>query len=104
MTADTQSDHQGLTGQRVRNIADPFADLLSRLPRVKRRALVLRLSTEFYEGWRPPREEIADLVAVELKLLTIDDYVRRRSARAQGAVFPRMSDRVLRFPINKKTH
>jgi hypothetical protein len=31
----------------------------------QRRAMIVRLTYGFYEGWRPSRIEMADLVAVE---------------------------------------
>ena len=48
------------------NIADRFADLLAPLSPRRRRGLIARLSQGYYEGWRPSRAEVADLVAQEL--------------------------------------
>jgi hypothetical protein len=49
------------------NIADRFADLLAPLSTRRRRGLIARLSVGYYEGWRPSRAEVADLVAQELR-------------------------------------
>ena len=49
------------------NIADRFADLLAPLSVRRRRGLIARLSVGYYEGWRPTRAEVAELVAQELR-------------------------------------
>jgi hypothetical protein len=49
------------------NIADRFADLLAPLSARRRRGLIARLSVGYYEGWRPSRSEVAELVAQELR-------------------------------------
>ena len=49
------------------NIADRFADLLAPLRARRRRGLIARLSVGYYEGWRPSRAEVAELVAQELR-------------------------------------
>jgi hypothetical protein len=49
------------------NIADRFADLLAPLPSRSRRGLVARLARGYYEGWRPSRAEVAELVNQELR-------------------------------------
>jgi hypothetical protein len=49
------------------NIADRFADLLAPLSSRRRRGLIARLSVGYYEGWRPGRAEVAELVAQELR-------------------------------------
>jgi len=49
------------------NIADRFADLLAPLSGRRRRGLIARLSVGYYEGWRPSRAEVAELVAQELR-------------------------------------
>jgi hypothetical protein len=49
------------------NIADRFADLLEPLSTRRRRGLIARLSVGYYEGWRPSRAEVAELVAQELR-------------------------------------
>ena len=62
-------------------IADKYADLLRPLEIQQRRAIILRLTHGFYEGWRPSRQEMADLVAVELGTLSIEEAVRRQDQR-----------------------
>jgi len=49
------------------SIADRFADLLEPLSERRRRGLIARLSVGYYEGWRPSRAEVAELVAQELR-------------------------------------
>lgn len=49
------------------SIADRFADLLAPLSSRRRRGLIARLSVGYYEGWRPSRAEVAELVAQELR-------------------------------------
>ena len=66
---------------RTPTIADQYADLLQPLSNRQRRAIVLRLTFGFYEGWRPSRDELADLVAVELGTLSVDEAARRHRRR-----------------------
>ena len=49
------------------SIADRFDDLLAPLSARRRRGLIARLSVGYYEGWRPSRAEVAELVAQELR-------------------------------------
>jgi hypothetical protein len=49
------------------NIADRFADLLAPLSTRRRRGVIARLAVGYYEGWRPSRAEVAELVAQELR-------------------------------------
>ena len=69
-TATDQPHHQpaAATGSGATpNIADRFADLLAPLSARRRRGLIARLSVGYYEGWRPSRAEVAELVAQELR-------------------------------------
>ena len=66
------------------NIADEFADLLALMDDVKRRGMISRLAVGFYDGWRPGRDEMADLVAIELGALTIDEGIQRQRRRRRG--------------------
>lgn len=68
----------------VSHIADPYWDLLFFLSPERRAGLVSRLSHGYYEGWRPSRDEVADIVAVELHILTWEQAANRRRARADG--------------------
>jgi hypothetical protein len=70
------------------SITDGYADLLEVLNPKRRRGLVAQLAVGFYEGWRPGRAEVADIVAVELGMLTIDECVRRRRLRNDGYQIP----------------
>jgi hypothetical protein len=66
---------------RTPTIADKYADLLRPLNNQQRRAMILRLTYGFYEGWRPSRQEMADLVAVELGILSTEEALRRQHHR-----------------------
>lgn len=67
------------------NIADPFADLLAFLDEPKRRGMISWIVQRHYDGWRPRRGDIADLVAVELGTLSVDECISRAKQRQQGA-------------------
>ncbi|MEP6562378.1 MAG: hypothetical protein ABJD68_15035 [Nakamurella sp.] len=58
-----RDDHRNATP----NIADRFADLLAPLSTRRRRGVIARLAVGYYEGWRPSRAEVAELVAQELR-------------------------------------
>ena len=49
------------------SIADFYADLLQPLNERQRKGLISRLSVGYFEGWRPTRQEMAELVAQELR-------------------------------------
>ncbi len=49
------------------SIADFYADLLLPLNERQRKGLIARLSVGYFEGWRPTRPEMAQLVAAELR-------------------------------------
>jgi hypothetical protein len=66
------------------NIADAYTDLLYYLDPMRRRGLIARLAIGYYEGWRPSHNEMADLVAIELGILTLDEYTARGRARRLG--------------------
>jgi len=70
---------------RIPTIADDYADLLRPLNNRQRRAMILRLTFGFYDGWQPSRAEMADLVAVELGTLSTDEASRRQRQRALSA-------------------
>jgi hypothetical protein len=66
------------------NIADAYVDLMKYLNPAQRRGLTSRLAIGFYEGWRPSRGELADLIAVELGVLTWDESAQRSQERRAG--------------------
>ena len=66
------------------SVVDHYADILRALPRRKRAGLIGQISRGFYDGWRPSRREVADLVAVELNLLSIDAFEQRQRQRRLG--------------------
>jgi hypothetical protein len=66
---------------RTPTIADKYVDLLRPLNSQQRHAMILRLTFGFYEGWQPSRNEMADLVAVELGTLSTEDAQRRQQQR-----------------------
>ena len=49
------------------SIADIYADLLQPLNERQRKGVIARLSVGYFEGWRPTRQEMAQLVAHELR-------------------------------------
>lgn len=65
----------GDENQRTENIADPFRDLLSELADGPRMGLVHQLAVGYYEGWRPTRTQVANLVARETGRMTEDEYL-----------------------------
>jgi len=66
---------------RTPTIADKYVDLLRPLNTQQRRAMILRLTFGFYDGWHPSRIEMADLVAVELGTLSTEEAQRRQQQR-----------------------
>jgi hypothetical protein len=65
-------------------IADGYTDLLQQLTPEKRRGIVSQLTIGYYDGWRPSRREVADLVAVELGMLRWDEAAERQRLRDAG--------------------
>jgi hypothetical protein len=53
--------------QHTRSIADTYADLLAPLSQRQRKGIIAQLSVGYYEGWRPSRREIQELVTQELR-------------------------------------
>ena len=70
---------------RTPSITDGIEDLLDLLDTRKRRGMIAWLAVGYYDGWRPARQEVADLVGIELGLLTIDDYIQRKHQRRVAA-------------------
>jgi hypothetical protein len=70
------------------SITDPYLDVLEVLSPQARRGLIAQLAVGFYDGWRPSRGEVADLVAVKLGILTVDECERRRQLRNNGYRLP----------------
>lgn len=66
------------------SITDPYADVLDVLSPRARRGLIAQLAVGFYDGWRPGRSEVVDLVAVKLGILTVEECERRRQLRNRG--------------------
>ena len=56
-----------LEGPVEASIADFYADLLQPLNERQRKGLISRLSVGYFEGWHPTRQEMAQLVAQELR-------------------------------------
>jgi hypothetical protein len=82
---------KGLEDQQTENIADPFRDLLSELDHARRMGLVHLLAVGFYEGWRPTRAQVANLVAREAGRLTEEEYLSLLRARPARDERPRLS-------------
>jgi hypothetical protein len=77
------------------NIADPYQDLLSGLDEGVRLGFVQRLAVGYYEGWRPTRNELADLVARETGRITENEYLsllRRSAAQSELRKIPPAND------------
>jgi len=55
------------------SIVDDVRDLLEPLPLTRRWGLIAYLSVRYYDGWRPDRDEIADIVAIELGRVNLED-------------------------------
>lgn len=66
------------------HINDKYKDLLELLSQRQRRAITSQLTVGFYEGWRPSRGEIAELVAAELGIITIDELLDAQRRRKRG--------------------
>jgi hypothetical protein len=79
------------------SIADRYSDLLELLNHGQRQGLIVRLTVGYYDGWRPSRSEVADLVAVILKIMTTDESLQRQRLRNAGGNPPNIADRLLRF-------
>jgi hypothetical protein len=71
------------------SIVDEFIDLLDVLPLPKKLGMTAYLSVRYYDGWHPSREEGADLIAVELGLLTFEECIQRKSRRRTAQNWPR---------------
>ena len=63
--------------------------------------MIAWLSVGFYEGWRPKRAEVADLIAVELGALTVEEADERVRQRRRGAVVPDISPDVFAYVVNR---
>ena len=68
------------------SIADRYEDLLATLDDGPRRGLVHRLSVGYYEGWRPSREEVANLIARETGRITETQYLEGRRNHSPSSV------------------
>jgi len=82
----TQRDNpDSQSSARPRSIADHYGDLLDFLDDDRQRlGWIHRLVEGYYDGWRPSRSEVADLIAVDLGVLTIDEAARRHDRRTSG--------------------
>jgi hypothetical protein len=65
-------------------IVDGSTDLVALLDPQRRRGMIAWLARRYYDGYRPGRTEIADLVAVELGTLTVEEGLARQRARDRG--------------------
>ena len=75
-------------------IADRYADLLDLLDHRQRQGLIVRLTVGYYDGWRPSRNEVMDIVAVTLKIMTIEESLDRQRLRSAGGSPPSIADRI----------
>jgi len=79
------------------HISDRYTDLLELLSERQRRAITAQLTIGFYEGWRPSRAEMAELVAAELGLMTIDELLDAQRRRKRGQPVSDLSEYVLNY-------
>ena len=70
------------------SITDAYADVLRVLSPRQRRGLIAQLAVGFYDGWRPGRAEVTDLVAVKKGIMTADECEQRRLLRNNGHPVP----------------
>lgn len=77
-------------------IADKHSDLLQLLDHHHRQAIVVRLTVGYYDGWRPTRSEVADMVAVALQVMSIEESMQRQRVRTAGGHLPNIADRLFR--------
>ncbi len=75
----------GADRARPGSIADRYDDLLATLDDGPRWGLVHRLSVGYYEGWRPSREEVANLIARETGRITESEYLEGRRSHAASS-------------------
>jgi hypothetical protein len=74
---------------RPRSIADHYGDLLGLLDTDQQRlGWIHRLVEGYYDDWRPSRSEVADLIAVDLGVLTIVEATHRHHRRRTGHYVP----------------
>jgi hypothetical protein len=86
------------------NIIDGYRDLLELLSRRKRLGMIAWLSVGYYEGWRPDRAEVADLIAVELGALTVGDAHERLRQRRRGVLVPDIIPTIIAFVVTRGPH
>ena len=67
---------------RTPSIADGIEDLLDLLDTRKRRGMIAWLAVGYYDGWRPGTSGSRRPGAIELGLLSIDDYIQRNTKDA----------------------
>ena len=93
----TFGGHDGRSPQSTRRtgIADRFADLLRPLSEAQRRGLIARVVRGLLRGLRPSCAEIADLVALELGILTVDECLQRERLRKAGSEPVEITESVL---------
>jgi uncharacterized protein YjhX (UPF0386 family) len=93
----TQVHLQPGSNQRVPqpSIADRYADLLALLDHRQRQGLIVRLTVGYYDGWRPSRSEVADLVAEKLKIMPVEEVLTRQLIRSSGGNPSNITNRLL---------
>jgi len=81
--------HESAQVPRPRSIADHYGDLLGLLDTNRQRlGWIHRLVEGYYDDWRPSRSEVADLIAVDLGVLTIVEATHRHHRRRTGHYVP----------------
>lgn len=65
------------------DIETRWPDLFEPLTRAQRRNVVQTLASQWYEGWEPAREDVADLAAYVSGGMSDAEYEERAAARAR---------------------
>lgn len=76
-TTDSTDARAGADGKRISrppNITDQYSGLLNDLTADQRRGLVAKLSTGYYDGWRPTRAELTTYIQREFGVTPRDHH------------------------------
>jgi len=86
---------------RPANIADHYSDLLEPLSARSRLGMIAQLSVGFYEGWRPSRAEVADLIALKLGVLTVEEAHERVRQRRRGTFVADITPLIISYTASR---
>lgn len=91
---ETSENAAGLRQPSPASVTDGLEDLLDLLPAHRRRGLISQLTVGYYEGWRPSRSEVADLIAIDIGVITLDQWAVRQRQRRSGPKPPSIERRL----------